>query len=104
MLCFFCEMRFHELERRLYRRLREARVVNSRAEARTLLLAFLELLRRDLLKKKRVKLTGFGTLAILETSPRRAYDFYRRAPLELPPRLRFAFRASRRLKKALSGK
>lgn len=97
-------MRFHEFEGRLYRRLRAERVVESRAEARTLLEALLEILSGEILAGKRVRLTGLGTFVLTRAAPRRAYDFREGRPLELPSRTRVLFRASRRLKEALSGK
>ncbi|QJA06692.1 HU family DNA-binding protein [Thermosulfurimonas marina] len=97
-------MRFQELEARLYRRLKAARVIKSRAEVRTLLATFLEILSEGLLQKKKVLLTGFGRFEVTQAGPRRAYDFRTGRPLEVPARARIVFRASPRLKKALSGK
>ncbi len=91
-----------ELERRLHSRLAAAGLRWSRAEVRTALEVFLEIVEAALKAGEPVGLPDFGTLEVVERAPRKGYHFPTGEPVEIPPQKTVRFRPSRKLKKALA--
>ncbi len=76
----------------------------SKKEAQVLVESFFELIKKELLQGRDVKLSGFGAFSVKRKAPRRGRNPQTGEDMQLPGRLVVVFRPSRILRDAMNGK
>jgi integration host factor subunit alpha len=76
----------------------------SKKEAQALVESFFELIKKEILQGRDVKLSGFGVFSVKRKAPRRGRNPKTGEDMLLPGRLVVTFRPSRILRDAMNGK